>query len=149
MLSSVRPEPGLELGETDCKKPRHQIQVLREFFFFKNLLRESVWNMFGRLTLKKKISCSIRKKEALLCTPPHSLMYPHPIKCSTNVKPVTWTINASGFMEGWFTQDLEQSPENSQSDSRHPPSPLTLSLTTYPFYLFPPVSCLWVCLLGL
>ena len=130
------------------KKPRHQIQVLRDFFFFKNLLRESVWNMLGRLTFFKKISCSIRKKEALLCAPPHPPHLPPPHQMHGKCE-ASDLDNKCKWIHGRLVYTRLRALRTARAILGISWYPLTLSLATYSFYLFPPVSCLWVCLPGL
>lgn len=141
MLSSARQEPGLELRETDCKKPRHQIQVLREFFFQEFIERVSLEYVWKTYFLKKNF---LFNKEIgsppLHPTPPPHLPPPHQMHSKRETSDLD---NKCKWIHGRLVYT------GLKAILGIPRHPLTLSQTAQPFYLFPPVSCSQVCLPGL
>ena len=104
MLFLGRHGAGLECGKRDSEKAGHQIQVLREFFkeFIGRISLGYIWKSYFFLSFlynKEKGS-----------TPPPPTPLPTTtltaIECLANMRPVSWTINTNGFIEGLFTRTI-------------------------------------------
>lgn len=90
--------------------------------------------MLGRLTFLKKISCSIRKKEALLCAPPHPPHLPPPHQMHGKCE-ASDLDNKCKWIHGRLVYTRLRALRTARAILGISWYPLTLSLATYSFSL--------------